>query len=285
MKLPNFFMVGAGKAGTSSLYFYLKEHPEIYMCPIKEPHFFDDKEKIKEHIDVNLIIDSWEEYVNLFKAAQDEKIIGEASTTYLHYAEPREIKSVIPKAKILITLRNPIEKVYSHYLMDTRGFLINPYELSFMDAIKKISMFTRLGFYYDRVKRYIEVFGKSDAKILLYDDLKNDTRKVVKEIFGFLGVDTSFIPNIKIKYNTFSVPRNKVAYAIWTNKALRKMAEKSLPRIVIDRVKKSARKFLLNSREKPDMGEEARDFLKNLYRNDILKLQDLIQRDLSQWLA
>lgn len=284
MRLPNFFMVGAGKAGTSSLYFYLKEHPDIYMCSIKEPHFFADKKKLREHIDVNLIVDSWEEYINLFKGVQCEKIIGEASTSYLHYADPQVIKSAILNAKILIILRDPIERAYSHYLMDVGGLLINPYKLPFISAIEEFPMFTQLGFYYDRVKRYIEGFGKNDVKIILHDDLKNDTLKVVKDIFTFLGVGTFFIPNIKIKYNSFSVPRSKIAFKALSNRTLKQAVKKCLPTSITDKAKKLSQRVLQNSKQKPEMEEEAKSFLKNIYREDVLKLQDLIQRDLSQWL-
>jgi len=284
VKLPNFFMVGGGKAGTSSLYFYLREHPDIFMCPIKEPHYFDDKNKLSEHIDVNLVVDSWEEYVNLFIDAQNEKIRGEASTTYLYYADPQVIKSIIPNAKILITLRDPIHRAFSHYLMDVRGHLIDPYKLPFISAIKEIPMFTRIGFYYDGVKKYMEVFGKKNVKIILFDDLKKDTLMVLKEIFVFLGVDTSFKPNIKIKYNTFSIPRNKIAFMILSNEGLKKAVKVIFTPNITDKIRELSKKIFLNSEQKPEMGDEARDFLRNLYNRDVLKLQDLIQRDLSQWL-
>ena len=283
-KLPNFFMVGGGKAGTSSLYFYMKEHPDIYMSPIKEPHYFADKELLADHIDVNSVVDSWDEYIRLFDGAQNERIRGEASATYLYYADPCLLKSCFPDAKILITLRDPAERAYSHYLMDVRAQLIDPYKLPFISAVKEMPMFTRIGFYYEHVRKYIEVFGKSDVKIILFDDLKRDSLTVVRDIFGFLRVDASFKPDVGVRYNTFAFPRNRMAFKLISNKGLKRMVKLLFPPEAADRIRAFSRRILMNSSRKPEMGEEARNFLRNLYRDDVRRLQDLVGRDLSHWL-
>ena len=116
---PNFFIVGADKAGSSSLYSYLKEIPEIFMSPIKEPNYFSVK-TISQNGLLNTIRDK-KKYLALFKNVKDEKIFGEASSSYLADPEaPNLIHQVSPRAKILISLRDPAERIFSHYLMSRR---------------------------------------------------------------------------------------------------------------------------------------------------------------------
>jgi len=146
-KLPNFFIVGAAKAGTTSLYNYLKQHPDIYMSPIKEPNYF------AKDIDINLFrkdykktalidtqkyfskpkleelhlafITELEDYIKLFQKVSNEKVIGETSVSYLYSkVAAKEIKKLVPDAKIVIILRDPIERAYSHYLMNLKEGLI-----------------------------------------------------------------------------------------------------------------------------------------------------------------
>jgi len=143
MKYPSFFVVGAAKAGTSSLYFYLKQHPEIYMSPIKETFYFctDIREKnfktpfkIKNNWDIHsylnqskleekhlAYIEEWEDYIQLFREANNENAIGEVCNGYLYSkVTAGNIISKIPNGKIIMILRNPIERAFSHFLMDLR---------------------------------------------------------------------------------------------------------------------------------------------------------------------
>ncbi|RMF57672.1 MAG: hypothetical protein D6748_10680, partial [Calditrichaeota bacterium] len=127
--LPNFLLVGAPKCGTTSLYYYLDQHPEIYMSPAKEPHFFStvhpDEEKIRRQMyphPLSNFIRDFGKYQELFSGVKEEKAIGEGSTSYLYYGDLsiRNIQKFVPnwkQLKILIVVRNPIEASYSHYLM------------------------------------------------------------------------------------------------------------------------------------------------------------------------
>jgi len=136
IKLPNFLIVGAPKSGTTSLYYYLKEHPEIYMSKLKEPHFFSKEcknlpfrgpkdESLGSTKYMNL---TWEDYQNLFKGAITYKAVGEASADYLYYfkCSIKNIKKYLGNPKIIIILRNPIERAFSaylHMLRDGREYL------------------------------------------------------------------------------------------------------------------------------------------------------------------
>src|SRR5882672_9220913 len=117
MKLPNFFIVGAPKAGTTSLYYYLSHHPEVFMSPVKEPNFFSYDETVKQNLyHKEKGVGKFEEYRQLFASSNGHhKAIGEASVSYLFYPSvPQRIHELVPKAKIIISLRNPVERAYSH---------------------------------------------------------------------------------------------------------------------------------------------------------------------------
>ena len=118
--VPDFFIVGAPKAGTTSLYFYLEQHPEIFMSAVKETNYFSYEATVKQNLYYNERgINDWEEYLKLFSEAGKKKAIGEASVSYLFYPEVAEaIKAKFPEGKIIIMLRNPVERALSHYNMD-----------------------------------------------------------------------------------------------------------------------------------------------------------------------
>ena len=121
--LPNFFIVGAPRAGTTSLYRYLRRHPQVFMPAVKEPHFFAN---INPDPDQRHLFPAMDEgqYVRLFRGALHYRAIGEASPSYLVTKGAAErIKARVPNAKIIMLLRDPTERAFSHYLMDIRDGL------------------------------------------------------------------------------------------------------------------------------------------------------------------
>jgi hypothetical protein len=313
-KLPNFFVVGDAKAGTTSLYYYLKQHPEIYMSPIKEPHFFSkdinvnlfrkhyrktvsidtknyfSKPKLKELPSV--FITEYEDYVQLFREVKDEKAIGEASVSYLYSkVAAREIYKFNPNSKIIIILRDPIERAYSHYIMDLRSGFTD--EADFIKAVindyNKLqkgwgisNLYIELGLYYEQVKRYLEVFPKENVKIILYDDYKNQTEKVIKEIFLFLDVDSNFLPDISKKYNSGAVPKY-----LKFNKMVREIYSE-IRSFIPQRILNILREIYANvfwERNYKTISNEERKILLEFFRDDIEKLSNLIEKDLTIWLS
>jgi len=290
-KLPNFFIVGAAKAGTTSLYYYLKRHPEIFMPTLKEPHFFCYDEFVKSPHFTRFKrpkIGTLREYQALFKKVKDEKAVGEASTQYLFFPSAAyNIRKTIPNPKIIIVLREPFDRAFADYLMDYKRGIDNKTfeEIVFQKLnIKDISLKARyvttveLGFYYEQVKRYLELFGKDSVKIFLYDDLKADTRGVVKSIFHFLEVSNSAEIDFNVKLNQFKIPKSIVKY-FYNNYFVRRFVNRFLPYSLRDML--SSRLFIM---EKPEMNKEAEEYLRDLYRKDILRLQQLIGRNLEHWL-
>ncbi len=288
-KLPNFFIVGAPKAGTTSLYYYLKRHPEVFMSGIKEPNYFAYEETIKQNLyHKEKGVGTLEEYLQLFESVNGRhKAVGEASVSYLFYpAVPEKIKELVPDARIIMSLRNPIDRAFSHYYMEHKLGYVNE---SLEDIVNRKSshkysklwyqQYIELGLYYEQVKRYIDVFGKDKVKIFIYDELSEDMENMILSVFKFLVIDPSFIPELENKYNTYSTPRNTFFRAIYSQKNLRALARKIIPDAKVEAIKN----LFLTRRKKPDRHDETVDLMNVIFKPDIIKLEKLLNKDLSRW--
>ena len=295
MVLPNFLIIGAAKAGTTSLYAYLKQHPDIYMSEVKEPRFFAP-EVFTNYNEVarngaRRVPFTFEEYQELFAGVTDETAIGEASTEYLYFpGVPARIKQSIPDIKLIAVLRNPVERAFSAYCYQLRD---NCEPLSFEEALiaeaDRIKQgyrpgwhYQQPGFYSQQVKRYLDTFDRSQIKIYLQDDLVKDSVKVSQDIYKFLGVDDSFVPDITRK-NISGVPKNKFLHSIFTqDNPLKSLVKPLLPLKMRQNIYQKVRKNNLTS--KPTLAGETRQQLTELYRKDIEQLQEILSVDLSHWL-
>ncbi len=284
---PNFFVVGAGKSGTSSLYYYLDQHPDIFMAHVKEPNFFSAAEirGQKYHYRKIKLIENLDEYLNLFAKADSEKAIGDVSPSYLfRKSAAGNIFNFNPAAKIIMILRNPVTRAYSDYLMDLGG---GHYDNSFEDMVfRRINVpqadiyyqIVERGFYYEQVKRYIDLFGKERVKIFLFENLKVDALQVVKTIFAFLGVDSSVKIDVSLKINPYKSPKG-IVKLIYYNQMTRSLTKNLLPNSLKDIIMKY---FFITA--KPAMDTDTATYLTNIFRKDILHLQELIDQDLEPWL-
>lgn len=287
--LPNFFIVGAPKAGTTSLYYYLDEHPEIFMCPIKEPNYFSHKEIVEQNLYYEEKgVENKGQYENLFKCVTLEKAIGEASVSYLFYKNtPLRIQKEVPEAKIIIILRNPADRAFSHFLMDQRLGLV---KLSFDDIVFKktnhlmanlyYQQFIELGFYHDQVERYFDCFGTKKVKVLLTEDLKIDLTKVVLDVYDFLGIEDKSLPNLDKKHNVYRKPKNRVVKNLYSSKKIRTLAKKIIP----DQLLSTVKNYALVQDKKPELSNDIRVHLNTLFHEDIISTSKLIKRDLTFWL-
>ncbi len=299
MTLPNFFIVGAAKAGTSSIFNYLTQHPDIYRPPIKEPSYFAlGEEKIEfkgpgDDVFNKTIVKRYDDYMLLFDGAKNEKMIGEASVVYLHSKRAAlQIKNYIPNAKIIIILREPVERAISSYSHKVRdGFesldniedAIDAEEERRLAGWQHIWQYKALGYYYDAVKRYITLFPGNVA-VYLYDDLKKNPSGLLKNIFDFLDVDNSFEPNIQYKYNVSGRPRSKIIHKfLSTQSSIKNMGKIILPEKLRSRIRGKIQRYNIDPK-KPIMKNEYYKYMKRLYREDIKRTQEIIGRDLSAWL-
>lgn len=292
MTMPNFLIIGAQKAGTTALYFYLRQHPQIYMPPGKEAHFFS-----YENEDLNFRgplrnlptpIANIEEYRALFEEVSDEIAIGEASPSYLYIPKAVErIQHYIPDAKLIAILRNPVDRAYSNFMHCLRDGCepLTDFEQALQAEKARISdnwgamwHYTQKGFYYTQLRRFFDRFDQEQIRVYLYEDLHTNPVGVTQDIFQFLGVDR-FVPDVSSKYNVSGIPKNKTLQVLMTQLA---PIKSSITPFLPTKLRQFIQERIL---AKPELPLEVRRQLIQVYQEDILKLQDLIQRDLSKWLA
>jgi hypothetical protein len=298
MALPTFIIVGVQKAGTTSIYHYLQQHPQIYMSTVKEPHFLErdwDQFYAEGGERKDARIDTLEKYLALFAGATDEQAIGEASANCLFHHDwsiPR-IQHYVPEAQIVVVLRHPAERAHSDYLMHARDCINVRQQRSLSEQIHQradTSFIIRKGYYYEGIQHFMDVFGKEKVGVFLHDDLKRSAIQFMQKMYGFLGVDTLFEPNVSQKSQIAQVPKNQSVNALLkTSNPLRSAAATGLKLVMPPETRQKLRNSIinLNSADKSAAPLEAEDraALIDLYREDILKLQDLLQRDLSAWLV
>jgi Sulfotransferase domain. len=264
--LPNFLIIGAPRAGTGWMARNLREHPDIYMPRIKEVHFFD------KHYEKGIGY-----YGQFFAGVRKEKAIGEASPSYLFLEQvPTLIKKCIPDIKLIVSLRNPIERIYSRYWNAKARYLENR-NLSFEEKIKLKPSFIEEGFYYDHLMRYYNLFQKENILILLFDDLKENPARFLQSIYTFIGVDTEFIsPFMDQKINSASSKKE-----LAKSKLLWYVCE-ILSRIKLLKTHNFVMK--LNEGQISPMNRKTKEWLvKEVYLEKNILLSELIGRDLTAW--
>jgi len=181
-KWPNFFIVGAPRCGTTSLYEYLKNTSGVYMSPVKEPNYFSRSIIPDDYIFAP--IRNEEQYLKLFSHVKDETAIGEASATYLADPEaPKLIHEKVPDTKIIAMLRNPTERAFSHFLyFQSIGFEKRSFREAINNNINKLDKtsgkdYIDAGIYSHQIERYFDVFGKKNVKTILFNDFKKKHKR------------------------------------------------------------------------------------------------------------
>ena len=284
----DFFIVGAPKAGTTSLYHYLSEHPQVEMSSQKEPDYFSDKAIHEQGMYyAKNRVDTLDKYESLF--VQKESVVyGEASVSYLFYKNVAEdIKKYNPNAKIIIMLRDPIERAFSHYLMDYRLGLISD---SFENVLAKISKHKNAHLFYQQyievskyakqIQRYLDFFKKENILFIDYEDFKKNVSKTVDQVYNFLNISTEFVADINTKHNTFIMPKNKIIRLIYSFVFLRKILTFLFPVYLV----KNIRVLLFKSDKKPELLKETRSLLSIIFNDDIKKMEEVLAKNYSKWI-
>ena len=312
-RLPDFLIVGAAKSGTTSLYHYLNEHPDIFMSPDKEPGFFVYANKeLPQNQWEKTGCNDFKKYKSLFANSHETQMVGEASNLYL-YLNSTAINNIKinmsnwQDLKIIIILRNPIERAFSMFSMLK---LKNAEALTFEEALKlgkeRVEKgdgygydYVGFGLYYNQVKAYLDMFPY--VEIFLFEDLVESPLSVIKDLYTFIHVDNSFVPkNLSKKYNPSGIPRNKTVDGLLNNiknflvQCNWQIMVKPFVRLMIRDKNKRLQMFNKSvafvdglkdkNLKKESIKIETRQYLMNIYKDDILKLQKLIKRDLSHWL-
>lgn len=286
---PDFFMVGAPKSGTSSLYNYLLQHPGVFMSYPKEPHFFYNRSAPGSPV---LQEKSLKGYLDLFTGVSEGVCAGEASTSYLWSASTAsEIKLLQPEAKIIILLRDPVDRAYSHYWHQARDG-IEP--LGFEEALQaepeRIRQGRWHGLYYvdnslyaDQVRRYLDTFGHEAVRVYLFEDLIRDTQGRCRDVFEFLGLDPDAPVEIGRAYNTGGAPKSKLFARLVRMQAIKGPLKSVLPTAFRGNLGDWLRTS--NNKPAPEMDSKTRARLRAVFDEDVLRLEALIGRDLSHWRA
>jgi Sulfotransferase family len=289
--LPSFLVIGAARSATTSLHHVLRAHAEVFVPERKEPNFFA-YEGLPANADpgVATSITRLEDYARLFEGVTDEKAIGEVSPAYL--VNPRScerIHSLIPEAKLIAVLRNPVERAYSDYLMRVREGL-EPLQdfgraLSEEEARYRLrhpgGYYIRTGFYARQLKPYFRRFGADRVQVHLFEDLVGNPGETLASTFRFLGVDPDFRSGRLLRTNIAGMPRNRsVAALFWLRMRFGRLASAVLPLETKRRIKTLMEKGL----DRPPLLPEHRKQLVEVYRDDIRELEKLLGRPLEHWL-
>lgn len=288
-KLPHFMIIGAAKAGTTVLYDYLRQHPEIYFPKVKEPHFFD--------VDANYIKGLDNYYQEYFSENYKMLIQGEATPSYL-----RQYERVIPRIKLayesdspkfIVVLRDPVERAYSHYLHRRRVHVeLETFETALdlendrlsKDADDWVGYF-KDGLYAEQLKAWFRAFPKSQFLIVLNEDLKNNHTLVLRRICEFLGLlQIDFNPK-EISSNQHSLPRIPYLMKLMAEEGLiKKIVRKIIRnRSTKERIILFLRRINLKSAPKIQLPSTTINNLRESYKPSICELEDLIGRELSSW--
>jgi hypothetical protein len=311
---PNFFVVGAGKAGTTSLYHYLQQHPQVYMSPVKEPCFFASELRAENlsrdfarHVErqtrelarylgdglpvkpLGWLVSDWADYLRLFQRVRDEKAIGEATASYLwSETAAANIQARIPNARIIMILRDPAERAFSQYMHQLAEGLTR---YTFREQIKRgacasgrelsiLHPFLEVGLYYRQVKRYLELFPRENIRIYWYEDDWRQPARMLSDLFSFLQVDTGFAPDTSRRSLQQRAPRVAALHYLLKKSNIWPSVKGLVPPAFRGRLRAVA----FRGGRPAAMDPQDRQFLIEYYREDVLALSALLGRDLSLWL-
>jgi hypothetical protein len=290
--LPNFIVIGAAKAGTTALYWYLAEHPEVVMSSVKETNYFafgldDDGQPLYGDPELHHFpVQSLSDYEKLFADAGDSVAIGEASPIYLECPQAAgRIRDLIPAARIICGLRDPVDRAYSDYMMflRSRGRRFDAArDLSVTSAwAQPDSHWMRISRYHEALSRYFEAFPRDHLHFFLFDDLKHDPQRVVQDIYRFLDVDSAFQCDLLTPHNVGGVPSSTFLERIFTSRAIRAAVEPWISKGAVNWVR---RVRTVNLAPAPKLPPQLKQELVKHFRGDIARTSELIGRSLEEWL-
>lgn len=292
MQRPNFLIIGVAKAGTTSLYHYIRDHPEVYLSPTKEPCFFAHEEKTAER-QPDKVVTTLDAYGALFDGVTTETAVGEASPVYFHspLAPPR-IKQHLPEARLVALLRHPVERAYSHYMMLLEAGVIpvRDFETAFREDMRSAGTATgaehnafRQSYYADSLARYLELFDRSQLRVYLFETLVADPHAVLRDLFAFLDVDPDYVPEAFGRHNvSHGLPRSKALHRlIFRANPVKALARSLLPETVR---RWGTRRIVHGNRTRKQALTAAvrREFMA-VYRDDAARVERLLDLDLSPW--
>ncbi len=275
MPRPTFLVIGAAKGGTTSLHYYLRQHPGVFMPAAKELNYYWDG-AVAAGRDVPR---TFADYIACFAGASSEQAIGEISPQYLNSpSAAARIRADLPDVKLVVSLRHPADRAYSDYLGRVR---IGRERRSFEGATAAGERIREDGFYAAKLARYLACFPREQLHVILHDDYARDTAGTVRQLFTFIGADPSFEVDTSRRYNPAELPRSAgLTRAAWAGVGL---VQHLLPRSWRG-TGLGERLLRTTYRKAPPFPPEKRAAMVKIYRDDIVTTAELIGKDLSAWL-
>lgn len=300
-RLPDFFVVGAHKAGTTAVARFLDRHPEVFVSPVKEPRHFALAGESREYTGPDdpasrFEYEREEEYRRLFSGAEDAVAVGEASTLYLyHPAAAEKIARRIPDARIIAILRHPVDRAYSNFLHCRRDG--QEPEADFVSALNQersrigrgwgpLWHYQAKGRYATQLARYFERFPRERVLVVTYDELERDSVGLLRRIHRFLGADDRFVPETGERWNPGGVP---LSVTLQRTLVLPNPLRSAVAALLPAGVKRTVKRLIqsANLRPAPPLPRELRAALtRNLYGEEIVAAEEMTGLSLAaEWLS
>jgi hypothetical protein len=282
---PNFFIVGAPRCGTSSLWSYLKGHPDIFMPAEKELYFFDSDLWGNEGW-----APTFQDYLGHFAQAAGRKKLGEATPSYLRSSlAAKEIKAFSPRAQTIVMLRNPLEVMYSLHSLALEG----PEPIAdFAAALKADAARTGralIGYreftdFPDQIQRYFDLFGRENVHTIIFDDLKRDSAAVCRGVLQFLGVNPGYAAEFPWLNNS-KRPRSTQLQNLLSRppESLRLLGRALLPQPFRSTIRRTLWRSNRIIGPRPPINPKLQSILKKELAHPIERLSTMLHRDLSAW--
>jgi hypothetical protein len=281
--LPDFIVIGVYKAGTTSLHHYFDQHPDVFMTHVKEPNFFAFDDKNPVHVaekSGRFRVRSLTQYEFLFRGASAGQSKGEVSPSYFRSETAAiRIHEAIPDCRLIVSLRDPVDRAYSAYQMayrhggtKERFERIDPWEAPWL----------RNSLYAKGVRRYMDLFGRSGISVVLFEDIKERPQSLMQSLFRFVGVNPEFSVDVSRRFNPGGMPKWQGLYRL--SEFLRRTPG------VLELTPKVLRRAMANARDKTlkrarPLEPAVRAKWLECVKGDILETQEILQMDLSRWLA
>jgi hypothetical protein len=237
MKKPNLFIVGAPKSGTSTLWSMLKEHKDIFFStnPVKEINYFSYDELVHNSYYKDYKVKSEQDYLKVFKRGQSVKYLVDGSVSYFAYPSiPKKLYDFNSEAKIIIIVRDPILRAFSHYNMDKRmGYATEPFSEYLINKDNKydkyIHQYIENSMYDKHINNYLEYFDESKVFVMRLEKLDSDFDRLC----DFLEIDNSNSSSHSQIINASRIPTNIISKTLQHNRYMANVFKKILPKKII----------------------------------------------------
>jgi hypothetical protein len=279
-RLPNLLVIGAMKSGTSSMWEYLRAHPQVFMAERKELHFFDRPENYARGVD-------W--YASWFTGAGDADVVGEATPGYTRFPHlpdvPRRAAALMPAARLLYVVRDPVERIRSHYQHNCAH---GKEDLPFDRAVISRSVYADVSRYAMQVERWLEHFPREQLLIVQSERLRRDRNATLCEVFTFLGVDPDHpdlvLPDVELNRTDGRSSRLPSVRAAQASRPGRVLLDR-LPTPVKTMGKRRLSRFIdaPAGRREAELTSARREVLETLVRDDVRRLRNHVHGDFDGW--